>query len=123
MQRVEDGEADVLDSAALRDRYQQVTATAYGLLADFREADEGADDHADAVTLVPRSWASGTGRRCAPQGRASRLTAARGIEDDRRAGGAQGPSRALRGSGGLRGSYRGLGRGSSGTRLSVPPAI
>lgn len=37
--RVEAGEVDVLDSAALRDRYQQVTVTAHGLLADFREVE------------------------------------------------------------------------------------
>lgn len=39
IERVEAGEVDVLDSAALRDRYQQVTATAYGLLGDFREVE------------------------------------------------------------------------------------
>ncbi|WP_328351754.1 DUF3375 domain-containing protein [Streptomyces sp. NBC_00445] len=39
IERVEAGEVDVLDSAGLRDRYQQVTATAYGLLADFREVE------------------------------------------------------------------------------------
>ncbi len=32
-------EVDVLDGSALRDRYQQVTATAHDLLADFREVD------------------------------------------------------------------------------------
>ncbi|MFE9460714.1 DUF3375 domain-containing protein [Streptomyces californicus] len=37
--RVEAGEVAVLDSAALRDRYQQVTTTAHGLLADFREVE------------------------------------------------------------------------------------
>ncbi|WP_381802391.1 DUF3375 domain-containing protein [Streptomyces niveus] len=39
IRRVEAGEVDVLDSAALRDRYQQVTTTAHGLLADFREVE------------------------------------------------------------------------------------
>ncbi|WP_198539189.1 DUF3375 domain-containing protein [Streptomyces graminilatus] len=39
IERVEAGEVDVLDSAGLRDRYQQMTATAYGLLADFREVE------------------------------------------------------------------------------------
>jgi hypothetical protein len=39
IERVEAGEVDVLDSAALRDRYQQVTDTAHGLLADFREVE------------------------------------------------------------------------------------
>ncbi|MFJ9760720.1 DUF3375 domain-containing protein [Streptomyces sp. NPDC101149] len=39
IESVEAGEVDVLDSAALRDRYQQVTTTAHGLLADFREVE------------------------------------------------------------------------------------
>ncbi|MCX4579047.1 DUF3375 domain-containing protein [Streptomyces sp. NBC_01571] len=39
IERVAAGEVDVLDSAALRDRYQQVTTTAHGLLADFREVE------------------------------------------------------------------------------------
>ncbi|MYT36021.1 DUF3375 family protein [Streptomyces sp. SID8356] len=37
-------EVDVLDSAALRDRYQQVTTTAHGLLADFREVEANLRD-------------------------------------------------------------------------------
>lgn len=37
--RAEAGEVDVLDSAGLRDRYQQLTATAHDLLADFREVE------------------------------------------------------------------------------------
>ncbi|MFI1174851.1 DUF3375 domain-containing protein [Streptomyces melanogenes] len=37
--RVEHGEVAVLDRAGLRDRYQQVTATAHELLADFREVE------------------------------------------------------------------------------------
>ncbi|MFD7298895.1 DUF3375 domain-containing protein [Streptomyces sp. NPDC059897] len=37
--RVEHGEVSLLDRAGLRDRYQQVTATAHELLADFREVE------------------------------------------------------------------------------------
>lgn len=37
--RVDHGEVSVLDRAGLRDRYQQVTATAHELLADFREVE------------------------------------------------------------------------------------
>ena len=40
IERVRAGEVDVLDDAALRDRYQQVTSTARELLADFREVEE-----------------------------------------------------------------------------------
>ena len=40
IERVRAGEVDVLDDAALRDRYQQVTATARELLSDFREVEE-----------------------------------------------------------------------------------
>ena len=40
IERVRAGEVDVLDAAALRDRYQQVTATARELLSDFREVEE-----------------------------------------------------------------------------------
>ena len=40
IERVRAGEIDVLDDAALRDRYQQVTVTARELLADFREVEE-----------------------------------------------------------------------------------
>ncbi|MFD9794023.1 DUF3375 domain-containing protein [Streptomyces sp. NPDC059070] len=39
IERVTAGEVDVLDSTALRDRYQQMTSTAYDLLADFREVE------------------------------------------------------------------------------------
>ncbi|MGW4888159.1 DUF3375 domain-containing protein [Streptomyces murinus] len=39
IERVEAGEVDVLDGSALRDRYQQVTATAHDLLTDFREVE------------------------------------------------------------------------------------
>lgn len=37
--RAEAGDVDVLDSSGLRDRYQQLTATAHDLLADFREVE------------------------------------------------------------------------------------
>jgi hypothetical protein len=37
--RVEDGEVELLDASALRDRYQQFAATARELLADFREVE------------------------------------------------------------------------------------
>lgn len=40
IERVRAGTVDVLDAAALRDRYQQLTATARELLADFREVEE-----------------------------------------------------------------------------------
>jgi len=40
IERVRAGEVDVLDDAALRDRYQQVTSTARELLGDFREVEE-----------------------------------------------------------------------------------
>ncbi|MCQ9184296.1 DUF3375 domain-containing protein [Streptomyces sp. IBSBF 2953] len=39
IERVQAGDVEVLDSAGLRDRYQQVTTTAHGLLADFREVE------------------------------------------------------------------------------------
>jgi hypothetical protein len=38
--RVGDGDLDVMDDTALRDRYQEFSATARGLLADFREVEE-----------------------------------------------------------------------------------
>jgi hypothetical protein len=38
--RIQAGELDLLDEAAVRDRYQQFAATARGLLADFREVEE-----------------------------------------------------------------------------------
>jgi hypothetical protein len=38
--RVEAGELDLLDESAVRDRYQQFSATARELLADFREVEE-----------------------------------------------------------------------------------
>jgi len=38
--RVEAGEIDVLDASAVRDRYQQFSATARELLADFREVEQ-----------------------------------------------------------------------------------
>ncbi|WP_126641434.1 DUF3375 domain-containing protein [Embleya hyalina] len=38
--RVSDGDLDVMNDTALRDRYQQFAATARGLLADFREVEE-----------------------------------------------------------------------------------
>ena len=38
--RVEAGDLPVLDGTSVRDRYQQFAATARGLLADFREAEE-----------------------------------------------------------------------------------
>lgn len=40
IERVRAGEVDVLDDAALRDRYQQVASTARELLGDFREVEE-----------------------------------------------------------------------------------
>lgn len=40
IERVRAGKVDVLDDAALRDRYQQVASTARELLADFREVEE-----------------------------------------------------------------------------------
>ena len=38
--RIQDGELDLLDASAVRDRYQQFSATARELLADFREVEE-----------------------------------------------------------------------------------
>src|SRR6266851_7044985 len=38
--RVQAGEIDLLDASAVRDRYQQLSATARELLADFREVEE-----------------------------------------------------------------------------------
>ncbi len=38
--RIEGGELDLLDASAIRDRYQQFSATARELLADFREVEE-----------------------------------------------------------------------------------
>ena len=38
--RIEAGELDLLDASAVRDRYQQFSATARELLADFREVEE-----------------------------------------------------------------------------------
>ncbi len=38
--RIRDGELDLLDASAVRDRYQQLSATARELLADFREVEE-----------------------------------------------------------------------------------
>ena len=38
--RIRDGELDLLDTSAVRDRYQQFAATARELLADFREVEE-----------------------------------------------------------------------------------
>ncbi|HEY6313705.1 MAG TPA: DUF3375 domain-containing protein [Streptosporangiaceae bacterium] len=38
--RIQDGELDLLDTSAVRDRYQQFAATARELLADFREVEE-----------------------------------------------------------------------------------
>jgi hypothetical protein len=38
--RIQDGQFDLLDASAVRDRYQQFSATARELLADFREVEE-----------------------------------------------------------------------------------
>jgi flagellar motility protein MotE (MotC chaperone) len=38
--RIRDGQLDLLDASAVRDRYQQFSATARELLADFREVEE-----------------------------------------------------------------------------------
>jgi flagellar motility protein MotE (MotC chaperone) len=40
IERIEAGEVDLLDSSAVRDRYQQFANTARDLLADFREVEE-----------------------------------------------------------------------------------
>jgi hypothetical protein len=39
IERVRGGDVEVMDAAAVRDRYQQFSATARGLLADFREVE------------------------------------------------------------------------------------
>jgi hypothetical protein len=38
--RIRDGQLDLLDASAVRERYQQFSATAWELLADFREVEE-----------------------------------------------------------------------------------
>jgi Protein of unknown function (DUF3375) len=38
--RIRDGQLDLLEASAVRDRYQQFSATAWELLADFREVEE-----------------------------------------------------------------------------------
>lgn len=40
IQRIQNGELDVLDDTAIKDRFQQVVTTARGLLADFREVEQ-----------------------------------------------------------------------------------
>ncbi len=55
--RVEHGEVSVLDRAGLRDRYQQVTATAHELLADFREVEANAGKFSrDRQGRLPLGW-------------------------------------------------------------------
>ncbi|MFF7094723.1 DUF3375 domain-containing protein [Streptomyces rubradiris] len=60
--RVEAGEVDVLDSAGLRDRYQQVTATAHGLLADFCEVEANFRDLDRELRRKIAIWDGSKGR-------------------------------------------------------------
>jgi hypothetical protein len=66
IQRVEAGEVDVLDSAATRDRHQQVTATAHGAGTHVRARDAGDRGGGEQRVDQAAETASASGRGLAP---------------------------------------------------------
>lgn len=54
--RVREGRIDVMDAAQVRDRFAQMTDTAYALLADFRELEQGFRELDRAVREKIATW-------------------------------------------------------------------
>ena len=61
IQRVRDGQVDLLDSTAVKDRFLQVESTARGLLADFREVEQNFRDLDRGVRERIAAWEGGKG--------------------------------------------------------------
>jgi flagellar motility protein MotE (MotC chaperone) len=61
IQRVRDGDFEIMDSAQVRDRFVQMSTTAYGLLADFRELEQSFRDLDRAMREKIATWAGGRG--------------------------------------------------------------
>jgi len=60
-QRVRDGDFEIMDSAQVRDRFVQMSTTAYTLLADFRELEQSFRDLDRAMREKIATWAGGRG--------------------------------------------------------------
>lgn len=61
IQRIQNGELDILDDTAIKDRFQQVVATARGLLADFREVEQNFRNLDRRVRERVAQWEGGKG--------------------------------------------------------------
>jgi len=54
--RLREGRVDLMDSAQVRDRFVQLSDTAYALLADFRELEQGFRELDRAVRVKIATW-------------------------------------------------------------------